>query len=187
VEANSVKNSTLSILVVIIVTTFLFGCVPSKAEPDAKALEHYHLASDYASQGQMDLAIEQYTEAISIDPEFTAAYFDRGIAFQRIDDYDRAIADYTQAIDLDPKYASSYYQRGVAYYYHGDLEKAITDLNKATELDSSYALAFAVSGQVYSELGEVELAITNYEKALELDLPQYHKQVIEDILRDLKP
>ena len=181
------KNAKLSILVVLMVDVFLFACTPSKAEPDAKALKHYHLAGDYASQGQMDLAIEQYNEAISIDPEFTVAYFDRGIAFQRIEDYDQAIADYTQAIALDPDYASSYYQRGVTYYYQGDLEKAISDLNKATELDSTYALAYAVSGQVYAELGKVELAVGNYEKALELDLPPYHKQVIEDILRNLKP
>jgi len=181
------KNSTLSVLVVLMANAFLFACVPSKAEPDAKALEHYHLAGDYVTQGKMDLAIEQYTKAISIDPEYAAAYFDRGIAFQGIGDYDRAIADYTQAIDLDPEYASSYYHRGVVYYYQGDLDKAISDLEKATELDSSYALAYAVSGQVYFELGEVELAIANYENALELDLPQYHKKVIEEILKDLRP
>ena len=180
-------NAKLSILVVLMVIAFLFACVPSKPEPDAKALEHYHLAGDYASQGQMDLAIEQYTEAISIDPKYTAAYYDRGIAYRRIGDYNRAIADYTQAIALDPESALSYYQRGVAYHYQGDLDKAILDLNKATELDSAYALAYAVSGQVYSELGEVELAIANYEKALELDLLPYQKQVIEDILKNMKP
>jgi tetratricopeptide (TPR) repeat protein len=186
-EANSVKKSTLSILLVLMVNTFQFGCVPSKAEPDAKALEHYQIAGDYASQGQMDLAIEQYTEAISIDPEFTDAYFDRGIAFRRIDDYDRTIADYTQAIALDPDHVLSFYQRGVVYHYQGDLDKAISDLNKVTELDSNYALAYAVRGQVYSEIGEIDLAIANYEKALELDLPQYHKSVIEEILGDLRP
>ena len=87
---------------------------------------------------------------------------------------------------MDPEHVLSYNQRGVVYYYQGDLKKAISDLNRATELDSTYALAYAVSGQVYAELGEIELAITNYEKALELDLPQYHKQVIEDTLRDLR-
>jgi tetratricopeptide (TPR) repeat protein len=182
-----VKNSILSVIVILMANSFLSACMPLKVEPDAKALEHYHLADDYASQGQMDLAIDEYTEAISIDPEYAAAYFDRGIAFQRIGDYDRSIGDYTQAIDLDPENASSYYQRGVVYYYQGDLDKAISDLNKATELNSSYALAYAVSGQVYSELGEVELSIANYEKALELDLPQYHKQIIEEILKDLRP
>ena len=181
------KNAKLSVLVVLTVYVFLFACTPSRAEPDAKALEHYHLAGDYASQDQMDLAIEQYTEAISIDPEFPDAYFDRGIAFHRIEDYDRAIADYTQTIALDPEYVLSYYQRGVVYYYQGDIDKAISDLNKVTELNSSYALAYAVRGQVYAELGEIELVITNYEKALELDLPHYHKQVIEDVLSDLRP
>jgi tetratricopeptide (TPR) repeat protein len=187
VEEYSVKNSTFSVLIFLMVIAFLFACVSSKAEPDPKALEHYQLAEDYASQGQMDLAIEQYTKAISVDPEYVAAYSNRGIAYQHIDDYDQAIADFTQAITLDPEHVLSYYQRAVVYHHQGDLDKAISDLNRATELDSNYALAYAVSGQVYFELGEIELAIVNYEKALELDLPGYHKQVIEEILRDLRP
>ncbi|MFN2182777.1 MAG: tetratricopeptide repeat protein, partial [Anaerolineae bacterium] len=48
-------------------------------------------------QDELDLAIENYTKAIALDPQDAEAYSDRGLAYHDKGDYDRAIADFDQA------------------------------------------------------------------------------------------
>jgi tetratricopeptide (TPR) repeat protein len=49
-----------------------------------------------------DKAITEYTKTIRLDPNNAAAYYNRGIAYSRKEDYDQAIADFAEAIRLDP-------------------------------------------------------------------------------------
>ena len=51
---------------------------------------------------QTDQLIDEYTEAIRINPADPGAYNTRGMSYAEKGDYDRAIADFTEAIRLDP-------------------------------------------------------------------------------------
>ena len=57
----------------------------------------------YYEKGDYDLAIEDYTEAIRLRPEYASFYWFRGDAYLKKGDYDRAVEDYTEAFRLDPK------------------------------------------------------------------------------------
>jgi tetratricopeptide (TPR) repeat protein len=52
---------------------------------------------------EFDRAIEDYSEAIRLDPNFARGYSNRALVHEARSDFDRAIADYNQAIGLDPK------------------------------------------------------------------------------------
>ena len=64
------------------------------------------------SSGDYAGAIEDYTQAIELDPKFAEAYFNRGNAKHSSGDYAGAIEDYTKAIELDPKVCSGLLQPG---------------------------------------------------------------------------
>jgi tetratricopeptide (TPR) repeat protein len=64
-------------------------------------------------------AIDNYTQAIRLNPTFAYAYLDRGDARLHLKDFQGAIADYTQTIRLNPKFAYAYTRRGEAYYWLG--------------------------------------------------------------------
>ena len=59
-------------------------------------------------------AIDDYDEAIRLDPQFASAYYNRGLAYYRLGPFhaERYIQDYNEAVRLDPKYAGSYYEEG---------------------------------------------------------------------------
>jgi tetratricopeptide (TPR) repeat protein len=59
-------------------------------------------------------AIEDFTEAINLDPQFAEAYDRRALVRERVGDYEGAVADYTEVIRLNPHYASAYLRRGDA-------------------------------------------------------------------------
>jgi tetratricopeptide (TPR) repeat protein len=51
----------------------------------------------------VDRAIADYSEAIRYDPNFAAAYVNRGNTYAAKKDRERAIADYRRALALNPR------------------------------------------------------------------------------------
>ena len=49
-----------------------------------------------------DLAIENYDQAITLNPDDALAYYNRGLAYHKIDKYDLAIQDFDEIIRIDP-------------------------------------------------------------------------------------
>ena len=80
-----------------------------------------------------DRAVDFYTEAIKIDPEYGMAYFARGNAGYFLEDYTRAIKDYTQALGSLPEFSAeeeeSHYYRALCYERIGSLDFARMDFN----------------------------------------------------------
>ena len=111
---------------------------------------------------QIDEAIERYSCAIKLNPNYTDAYNNRGVAYGKQDDCDRALANFDIAIDLNPNYAAAYYNRGGTYSDKGDYDLAITDYTKAIQLNPDYASAYNNRGVAYSDKGDYDLAITDY-------------------------
>jgi len=65
------------------------------------------------------------------------AYYNKGLSYYNLGEYQRAIQDHDEAIRLDPQYAQAYYYRGVAYGLLGDAAQAERDKAKAKELGYS--------------------------------------------------
>jgi tetratricopeptide (TPR) repeat protein len=83
------------------------------------------------STDNLTLKIEYYTKAIELDPKDTYTYFCRGIAYNKLAEYQKAIDDYTKAIEIDPKDAYVYYYRGGAYAHQGLPTVACSDYYQA--------------------------------------------------------
>jgi len=66
----------------------------------------------YSENGQYDLAIDEFNNALKIDPLSYSTYNGRGIAFAKEGKYEAAIADFTRALEINQNDAPSYYNRG---------------------------------------------------------------------------
>ena len=94
----------------------------------------YSSGLTYYYDGQYERAIQDYDEAIRLDPQFAGTYNNRGVAYKALGQHERAIQDYDEAIILDPEYAKAYYLRGLSYNMLGKSEEAEQNLQKAKEL-----------------------------------------------------
>ncbi len=60
----------------------------------------------YADQGDLDSAINDFSEAIRLKSDYAAALYARGVAYRRQKENDKAIADFTAVVDLDSEWRS---------------------------------------------------------------------------------
>ena len=76
-----------------------------KSEPatGARAYTYAGRGRAYLEKGDFEHAIEDFNEAIRLDPRLFFAYYWRGLSFFRMRDFDRAIAAFSDLIRVDIK------------------------------------------------------------------------------------
>ncbi|MBD2142794.1 tetratricopeptide repeat protein [Anabaena sp. FACHB-1250] len=117
-------------------------------------------------------AIEDYNQAIKINPNIAQAYYNRGLVRSELGDKPGAIEDYNQAIKINPNLALAYNNRGNAKSALGDKPGAIEDYNQAIKINPNLALAYFNRGNAKSALGDKQGAIEDYNQAIKFN-PNY--------------
>jgi tetratricopeptide (TPR) repeat protein/S1-C subfamily serine protease len=114
-------------------------------------------------------AINDYTQAIQLNPKNADYYAIRGGIYFLLEEYKQGIDDLTQAIQLDHKKATYYSMRGNTYVLLKDYKQAINDYSQAIQLDTKNASYYANRGNTYVLLKEYKQAINDYSQAIQLD------------------
>jgi tetratricopeptide (TPR) repeat protein len=129
------------------------------------------LADGYNNRGitrrsmrQPELAIEDYTKAIELNPKNARFYVNRGNAAIDLRKPDDALADYQRAISIDPAYALAYASRGHYMLAMNKLDEAIQDLSKAISLDPENAETYYTRALAYRSKGQFSKAISDLDK-----------------------
>jgi tetratricopeptide (TPR) repeat protein len=96
-----------------------------------------HLAVAYYRRGiahhllnETDAAIADLGAAIAENPQFGAAYTERGTILRDRGDRQGALADFDRAVQIEPS-PNGFYQRGQTYASLGQPQKAIQDFDRA--------------------------------------------------------
>ena len=87
---------------------------------------------------QIDRAIEAYSRAIELNPNYTDAYNNRGVSYSDKEEYGLAIKDFNTAIERCPNNTVFYSNRGATYSDMENYDRAIEDYNKAIELEPRF-------------------------------------------------
>ncbi|HLV41606.1 MAG TPA: tetratricopeptide repeat protein [Brumimicrobium sp.] len=117
----------------------------------------------------MELAINYYTKAIGRKKNERKYYYQRGIQYFKLAQYDKAIEDFSKVILIDNRFADAYNDRGSAYKLNGNIDKAIEDYSRAADLDKKSGIAYNNLGSLYREQKDYDRAIKAYDKAILID------------------
>jgi tetratricopeptide (TPR) repeat protein len=91
----------------------------------------------YISRAVFTGSMQDYAEAINLNPQEDKLYFNRGYQRYRDNDKEGAIADYSKAISLNPMEARYYNNRALAKESRNDYEGAKADFDHAYRLSPS--------------------------------------------------
>lgn len=128
-----------------------------------------YLGNIYLQQNRLDVAVQEYGEAIRLNPNLGEAYYNLGLALHRQGQKAAAITAYRQTLVIDPRMAAAQYNMGLALYEQGQREEAIAAYKQAIELDNSNANAYFNLAIALQEQGEIKQAIANYRQVIERD------------------
>ena len=131
-------------------------------EPDAQA--YLQRGTEAHQRGNLDDAIEYYTEFIRLEPTDTStvsiAYYNRGVAYSEKGEVDRAIEDYNDTLRLNPNSADAYNNRGYRFHQKEDFNSALKDYDRAINIKSDNVL-------FYNNRAMILLHLKKWEKAKE--------------------
>ncbi len=131
-------------------------------------------------------AIEDFTRAIVLKPDYTHAFYNRGTSKKSLAEKDRdtvvlksAIKDFDKAIELDKGLVEAYHNRGLAYENFSDysktqqirqqrLLKALDDYNKTVSINPNYQNSLVNRGVIKGKLNLLNSAIVDFNRAIEL-------------------
>ena len=129
-------------------------------------------AEELYDHGQPDKAIEQWREALRLDPSLTKAHHDLGLALRDKSQLVEAVAELRAAIRLDPRNASAQADLGDALQERGDLAGALTAYRAAVDLVPNSAPLHSNLGYLLVRKGDLDGAIAEWREAARLD-PKY--------------
>ncbi|MGE0596482.1 MAG: tetratricopeptide repeat protein [Hyphomonadaceae bacterium] len=105
-----------------------------------RASTHLNRGVVFAGRGSTARAIEDFREAIRLDPNLADAHINLGLALLTQADHAGALAALNAGIALNPREpAKAHYGRALAYESMGQLREAYDDFQRAAELAPAWS------------------------------------------------
>jgi tetratricopeptide (TPR) repeat protein len=148
----------------------------AKPQPDPEDAEKYR-----------NLAIDSYTQAILINPQYELALVNLGVIYSQDGKYDQAIQQFRRAISLNPDSTKAHDNLGNALLAQGQLNQALQEYQQVLRIDPYNAHAFNNIGAVYARQKHWPEAIAQFQAALSID-PSFDlaRQNLDAALREEK-
>jgi tetratricopeptide (TPR) repeat protein len=138
----------------------------------------YNLGIALDKSGFQDEAVAAYHEALRLNPDYVAAYYNLGcILCDRKRDYDGAIDCFRDVLRLKPNYPQAHYNLGLALQHKGLPDEAIAAYREAIRLRPDHAAAYQnLGGLLCDHKDDYDGAAAAFREALRLrpTVPMLH-------------
>jgi tetratricopeptide (TPR) repeat protein len=129
-------------------------------------------AEKYKASPNYNLALNDYAEAIRIDPNGFAPYYNRAGLYGLAGENDLAIADNSKVLQLadsvDVK-AMTYGKRGSEFQDKGQYDRALADYNEAIRLKPDDSSGYFGRAAVYRKMGDETRGSADWDHAYKLE------------------
>ncbi|MFH2090815.1 MAG: tetratricopeptide repeat protein [Pseudomonadota bacterium] len=96
-------------------------------------------------------------------------WYQKGLFFNRIGQYEKAIDSFSRAVEIDPQNANAYNNRGAIWYLKENYGTAIEDYTKALELKPDVTDFYINRAAAWFKTGDFKKTIADYDQAIRLD------------------
>lgn len=133
----------------------------------------YTLRGDYyLSIGDTTKALNDYANALKLDPNDVSALIKRGKFYLDTKQFNLSLNDYENVLKQDSSNVEALIGKGAINYYIGNNEEALDLFNKALEKEKNNYFALTFRGHVHKYLSLFDKAIEDFDSALKVK-PDY--------------
>jgi tetratricopeptide (TPR) repeat protein len=118
---------------------------------------------------ETESAIINFKKAITIDSDYSEAYYNLGVVYQKISQNNQALECYQKAISFQHAYPAAHNNSGIIYLENEEISSAIKSFEWATAYSPNYSQAYNNLGSALQRINQFEKAKTEFEKAVSLD------------------
>jgi tetratricopeptide (TPR) repeat protein len=118
---------------------------------DAKEL--FREGQSFFVEGKYGESIASFSKAIEAGEKTEIAFLSRGVAYFRMEQFDKAAEDFNIVIDMNSGNFRAHFYRGVTYMAKKDYEKAIKDFDNTIKIKSDFGAAFFARSAAYTQTG----------------------------------
>ena len=129
-------------------------------------LEYYGLGVLSDNGEDYEKAVEFYEKAVSIDPEYSNAYFFLANSYDELGEKGQAIKNYKKVIELEPQNFWAYNNLGSIYEEIGQYNLALGMFKRSLEIWPNHYKALFNIGVVMNKIGYREKAIEYYRASM---------------------
>ncbi len=137
-------------------------------KPEDLAVARFNRGDANLEQNRTEQAIQDYSAAIALKPDFEQALNNRANAYDDAGQQDLALHDYDEALRIDPSFAMAFSNRGLLYDERGEHDRAIQDYDQALRLQPKYRGALKNRGRARFFQGDFAAAVQDLGQALAL-------------------
>jgi lipoprotein NlpI len=134
--------------------------------PDNTSKAFNNRGNGHSAKGEFALAIQDFDQALKLNPNYALAFNNRGNAHSDRGEYDLAIPDYNESILLNPDNASALNNRANAYLRMGKYETSIPDFDQSLQLKPTFLNARRGRAAANFYLGRFALAQEDFAEAI---------------------
>ena len=140
----------------------------SRSTPQTQALGFLLSGDANTRSGNHELAIEDYTKALELRPDYREALVNRGTGYAALRKFDDAVKDFSAAVRIGPENAPVHIKRANAYLALGKFDEAADDFGAVIRINPDNALAHVNRAQAYLRAGLLERTVADCETAFRL-------------------
>ncbi len=119
--------------------------------------------------GRFTEALSNFDCAISLDPAYVQAYYNKANCLQKQRNFAKALQIYDKAIALKPDYAEAFSNRGVVLNSLERIDEALVSYQTAIEIKPNFAEAYYNQGNALLNLKRYEDALLSFNQAILLN------------------
>ena len=146
-----------------------------KQFPDSYMLLNI-LGAAVQAQGRVEEAIQCFDRMLSLNPDFSEGYYNRGVAFSETGQRQAAAEDYSRAVALNPDFYNAHLNLGLTLDRLGRCDEAIQSFDQAIALEPDNAHGYNNRAFSLMNASRLDAALKDCETAIAMDtnLPEIH-------------